>query len=203
MLSPLRLKVADLPASPSLISQPLIDLHASISSGDYAPLVDLYLPSAIQWAEGYMHRTVISRAHEWTLRGFPCNWQEIRLPRGKTQSVEQIRYWRNGAYRTLTGASSGSPAGSDYQEDLSGDDGGVLMPPRGCDWPSVDDEVPAPVVIHFTAGWAVADVPEQIIHAIALHVTQSIGHRGDDAPDEYAARAMNACLSGWCLPRVY
>ena len=41
---------------------------------------------------------------------------------------------------------TGSPAGTGYQEDIRGDDGGVLLPIAGEAWPSVDCDAVAPVV---------------------------------------------------------
>lgn len=204
MLSPLRLKVAAIPASPALIDRTLLNLHTSLEEADFDDLVEMYLAAAVEWAEGFMHRTIISRAHEWTLRDFPrYGRQEIRLPRGKTQSVEQIVYARNGSTTTLTGPSSGSPADADWQEQLDGDDGGLLMPPRGSDWPTTDDDVPAPVVVHFTAGWAAADVPVQIKHAVAMYVADAFENRGDAESDGSMLSRRQALLSGWSLPRLY
>lgn len=199
MLCPLDLKVDDLPMSPLPVDLATLKTQAAVDGTDLDTIIsDVYLADAILWAEGFMRRTIVSRGHRWVLKDFP-RWgrQEIRLPRGKTVSVDSIVYHRNGSTTTLTGPSS-DPAGTDWREDLRGDSGAVLMPPRGEDWPSVDDDHPAPVVINFTAGWTT--IPERIIHALAFHVTDSIEIRNSQAERNDAPERM---LAPWALPRVY
>lgn len=180
MLSPLRLDVDQLViGSPWPISEALVKQHSRIDSADSDTVLELYLKAAIQWAENETHRTIFARENRWVLRDFPRDrGQAIRLPRGKTQSVASIEYSVNGSLQTLRGPSSGSPAGTDYLEDLRGEDGGTLMPPRGGCWPSADCDVPAPVTVTFQAGWAAADVPAEIVHAILFAVEDSYELRG-------------------------
>jgi len=203
-LHPLRLEVAPVDASPLPVNLDLIKQHSAIDSSDFDTLMETYLLAAIAWAEGAMHRTIFARSHTWVLRGFPCDVrQEIRLPRGKTQSVESIEYVHNGATVALTGPSS-SPAGTDYQEDLTGDDGGVVMPNDGAVWPAYEIEVPAPVTIKFTAGWQPAQVPSEIIHALLFAVNDAFEMRG--AADMNAGpgfQARNALISAYRLTRFY
>jgi len=125
-----------------------------------------------------MRRTIYAREHTWVLREFPpCSPQEIHLPRGKTQSVDAIAYSVGGSVTTLTGPSS-SPEGTGWQEDLRGEDGGVIMPTRGSSWPSTDLDVPSPVVITFTAGWLADEIPDDIIHALLFAVSDAFDTRG-------------------------
>lgn len=130
-----------------------------------------YVPDAVSWAEGFMRRSIMVRTHRWILREFPyCVDQTILLPRGKIQSVASIAYSSGGSITTLTGPTSGSPAGTDYQEDLRGH-AGRLMPARGSSWPEVDCDVPAPVVITFEAGWLTLDeVPADIKRGLTASV---------------------------------
>lgn len=130
-----------------------------------------YIPSAVSWAENTMRRSIISRAHRWILSDFPVGVdQTITLPRGKTQSVASIAYSDGGMVTTLTGPSSGSPAGTDYQEDLRGHSGRI-MPNRGESWPSVDSDVPAPIVITFNAGWlSESVVPADLKRALTARI---------------------------------
>lgn len=135
-------------------------------------IMDQYLPDAIEWAERYMRRTIVARTHRWIISEFPDD--VIFLPRGKVQSVTSVAYSNGGAVTTLTGPTSGSPVGTDYQEDLRGHRGRI-MPNRGSSWPSTDVDVPAPVVITFVAGWnAVADVPAEIKRGLIARINDSL-----------------------------
>lgn len=206
VLCPLDLKVDDLPASmPSLAT---IKTHAAVDGTDLDSIIsDVYLPDAILWAEGQMHRTIISRGHRWVLKDFPRDArQEIRLPRGNTTAVESIVYHNNGSTTTLTGpTSSGSPAGTDWREDLRGDEGAVLMPPRGENWPNVDDDHPSPVVITFTAGWSVSAIPAPLIRALGHKVADYIGIRNTEGVPVERNRLVyaEAIVSDWSLHRWY
>ena len=212
MLCPLRIDIDDLPESPVwLISKDLISRHGRIDASDDDPLLQAYLKAAIGWAENETHRTIFQRDHRWVLREFPvCGRMEILLPRGKTQSVSSVSYSVNGQTTVMTGPSAGSPGGTDYQEDLRGDGGGVLMPLRGASWPSVDCDVPAPVTITFSAGWASDDVPPEIVHAILFAVEDLYDIRGTGdfnaatlaaSGPRFAAR--EALISGYRLSRWY
>lgn len=142
-------------------------------------IVEQYIPDAVSWAEGFMKRSIIARTHRWIISDFPHGWNEtITLPRGKTQSVSSIAYSQNGTVTTLTGPSSGSPAGTDYQEDLRGH-AGRIMPNRTESWPDVDCDVPAPVVITFEAGWtAASNVPADIKRALTASVFDAMELNG-------------------------
>jgi hypothetical protein len=211
MLCPLRLNVNALTMSPLPVDLTLIKTHCTVDGTDLDDNIEIYLKAAIDWAEGSMKRTIFSRSHQWVLKDFPhCDRQEIRLPRGRTSSVESIVYWNGGQSYTLTGPSSGSPAGDDFQEALQGNDGAILMPVRGGDWPSVDWDVPSPVTINFTAGWASADVPGEIIHALLFSISDAIDLRGtaDFTPQSLLDggprfNVRETLISGWNLSRWY
>ncbi len=163
--------VAPLDASPFPLSLTLVKAHLREDSDDFDTIIDLYSRAAIEWAEGAMKRTIYSRAHAWILADFPRDaLGEIWLPRGLCSSVESIAYRdTDSVLQTLTGPSSGSPAGDDWQESLSGDAGGILQP-TSAGWPLVNLYTPAPVTISFTAGWASNAVPADIIHALLFAV---------------------------------
>lgn len=167
MLKPLALDVDAIPSLPVSVSD--MKNHLRVDLIDDDTLIETYIYAATAMVENETHRSIVSREHRWTLADFPqTTYQKIRLPRGKTQSVTSIAYTSGGAVTTLTGPTSGSPAGTDYQESLSGEEGGWLMPNQGESWPSVDLDVLEPVVITFTAGWTT--IPQDINHAIKLIV---------------------------------
>lgn len=181
MLCPLRLDIERLgDASPAWpLDQTLVRKHCRVDeTADDMAVLEAGLLAAIEWAENAMHRTVFRRTHTWVLREFPTDqYQQIRLPRGRTISVAHIKYRRGGSVTTLTGPTS-SPVGTDFQEDLRGDSGAVLMPARGASWPSADLDVPAPVEIEFEAGWDTDEIPADIVNAILLATSDAYDMRG-------------------------
>jgi uncharacterized phiE125 gp8 family phage protein len=206
-LHPLRLDVDALASSPPLIELDLLKQHLAIDYTDLDELIQLNLQAAIAEFENSTHRTVVRRTHRWVLRDFPRDaFQRIDLCRGKTRAVQKVEVVVGGQTVTLTGPSSGSPGGSDYQEDLAGDDGGVLMPPRGGSWPSPDWDVPAPVTITFEAGWSADELPADIKRALLFWCRMGIDdERGSVDPTKLEANraTFEALVSGWRLIRWY
>jgi uncharacterized phiE125 gp8 family phage protein len=177
MPSPLRLEVAAINASPFPISLALIKQHCAVDGSDSDTLLMSHALAAIKWAEGVAHRTFVRRSHRWVVNRFPAGCLPLYLPRGKTQSVESVSFVQNGATVTLKGPSS-APAGADFQEDLHGDDGGALMPLRGQAWPCVDRDAISPVVINFTAGYGLGQIPEDALHAMLFATSDAYDTRG-------------------------
>ncbi len=143
---------------------------------------------------------------------FPVARQTLKP--GKYQiSTEISETWPNAPWpmaiaksraATLTGPSSGSPAGTDYREGLRGDDGGVVTPVRGGNWPFVDCNAPAPVTIDFTAGWQAREVPSAIIHAILFAVADAFEMCSEaDLTDGSRFDAREALISSYRLTRLY
>lgn len=166
--------------SDAITSQPLDlallkqDLRITHSELDYA-ITTQYIPDAVAWAEGATHRAIALRAHRWIIDEFPygaCG-QTLYLPLGRVTAVASVAYSSGGTITTLRGPTSGSPAGTDYQEDLRGNSA-RLMPPRGGAWPGVDVDVPSPVVVTFTAGWAAADLPADLRRALIVSVAHAL-----------------------------
>lgn len=146
-----------------------------------ALLVGQWIPDAIVWFEGQTQRSLQARVHRWIIDEFPdCDDQALELPRGKVQSVTSVAYSNGGVITTLRGPSSGSPAGDDYQEDLRGARG-RLMPLRGASWPSVDADVPAPIVITYVAGWTATQVPADVKRGLVARIYDSVEIPGADA----------------------
>jgi len=161
----------------------LTTLKADLRCGDEFDtlLVGQYIPDAIAWAERETRRSIQARAVRWILECLPYGYDTtLYLPRGKVQSVTSIVYSSNGSPVTLRGPTSGSPAGTDYQEDLRGHQGRV-MPLRGASWPSADEDVPSPVVVTFVAGWTAATIPAEIKRAMTARIQDSMELPGSDS----------------------
>ena len=184
----------DADASP-VLTLALIKAHCRIDEGNSdldAILMDVYLPSAVAWAEGEMRRSIQAKTHRWVLDQFPAG--QIRLPRGKTQAVESIAYTSGGSVTTLKGPTSVAP-GTAYTESLRGNDGGCVMPKVGSSWPSADIDVPAPIVITYTAGWTAAQIPADVKAALLHDIEERVN--GEPQP------VKDTLLSGWRLVRWY
>ena len=195
-LSPLRLDIAPLPAVPALLDMALLKQHLALDGDEFDALLEQKLRAAMLWAEGAMHRTVVARSHVWVLGEFPRGASSgIRLPRGKTQAVESIVYSAGGAPVLL----------SAYQQDLGGEDGGVLLPPRGGAWPSADLDVPRPVAITFIAGWLPGELPADIADALFFAVHDAFDLRGSAEMTSTGSNlfAREALVSAYRLKRWY
>jgi len=206
---PLRLDIAALPAFAAPFDLATVKAHCAIDTTDFDAQLDVYMKAAVSWAEGVMHRSILARSHTWVISRLPDSQEPLRLPRGKTASVATIEYSSNGVLTTLKGPTS-TPPGVQYQEDLRGDDGGVLMPPRLGSWPSADTDVPAPVAVTFTAGYAAASIPSDIVHALLFAVEDMYDMRGaTDVPAAMVAGGgprlsiRTELLTPWNLTRWY
>jgi hypothetical protein len=141
-----------------------------------------HLPAAIERAEGFMNRSVVSRRHVLVLDSFPyTDLQVLTLPRGLCSAVTSIAVSQAGVTTTYRGPSSGSPAGTDWQEDLRSDLGARLMPKRASAWPGWDIDVPAPIVVTYTVGWASTAIPQTVCRALVAAVLEALDVTPDNA----------------------
>src|SRR6185312_1382939 len=95
MLSPIRRDPDPLPSIESALpfDLELVRMHCAIDGNQWDSLLLVYLQAAMSWIEDATHRAVFARPHRWVLCDFElAERQEIRLPRGKTQSVASIAY---------------------------------------------------------------------------------------------------------------
>lgn len=162
----------------------LANLHLRLSGDDDMQLIahSVYLRGAVEWAESQTHRAFSKRTHTLVLNRFPL--RHITLPRGRCSAVESIVYYENETTPvTLRGPSSSTP-GTDYQEDLSSEAGGILAPLASDTWPSVDSYVIKPIEITYTAGYDMA--PEDAQVAMFMYAAD----RYDIATENDAARAV-------------
>ena len=138
-----------------------------------------YIPAALELCEGFCKRSIVGRTHRWIIDDFPHGRdQTIYLPRGNVNTVESIKYSSGNVITSLTGADA-SPAGSDFQQHLSGHIA-RLMPPYGGDWPGdVDDDVVKPVEITYSAGYlTIEDTPSDLKRAITAQVVVDLEKKG-------------------------
>lgn len=156
----------------------LANLHLRLSGDDDLQLIShqLYVLAGAEYVEGQTRRTLASRSHVWTIPRFPLSNFQMRLPRGKTTRIDRIEYYESNSTTpvVLTGPSSPTP-GTDYQEDLSSDNGARIRPRDGHSWPTVDHDRISPVKIYFTAGYtAPAEVPKELQVAVLVYAAQQL-----------------------------
>jgi len=159
--------------------------YLRITGTDQDTVIARQIAAARAWAEAFMHRALISQTWDVVLDGFAT---PIELPLGRTLSVAYVAYTdADGVVQTLEGTSS-SPVGTDYQEDLTGTDGGLIVPPRNGAWPAVDSQSPAPVRVRFSAGYGAtaASIPQDIVSAIEFRLA-----------DLFESRGQQDLRSGW------
>jgi len=157
-------------------------LHLRVDHDEEDDMIRQYVKSARAAIEEYTRRAVITQTWQLTLPDFPQVYPfEIVLPLGRVSSVTSIAYTdSDGNPQTLTGPSSGSPAGTGYQEDLSSDEQARLRPPVAGEWPSVQDEAIQPVTVTFVAGYGAdtKDVPDSLRTAVLYQLTDLYEFRG-------------------------
>jgi len=147
-------------------------------------LITALIAGARSWCETFTRRALVTQTLELVLDGFPpCAIanprRQIVLPRGRATAVDWISYVdADGVTQTLTGPTS-SPAGTGYQEDLTDDYGGILVPAYGTDWPATRDVVGA-VRVRFRAGYGAASaIPAQLLDAMRYHAATMYEARGE------------------------
>lgn len=151
-------------------------LWLKVTQSDDDDTINSLLTSTTNWLETFIRRALVMQTWELVLDAFPA---EIRLPLGRTQAVAQITYRDlDGELQTLTGPSS-EAAGDDYQEDLSDDDGGLILPPLEGSWPGTR-RVPGAIRVRFTAGYGEPeDIPGQLLDAYRFRLASVYEGRGE------------------------
>lgn len=186
LLYPVSLSAESLSGSPLPIDLALLKQYVGINYNDMDDVLAMFLLGAIEDFENRSHRAVIARPHRWVLRCFPSAG-EIRLPAGKTQSVESVAYVDGGAEVPLAG----------FDVDTASDDGGLLSYAGG--WPAASR-----VVIEFTAGWLPTEVPRQVKTALFYAVQANLDSFRDDPVKHKAVfDTLETMASAWRLTRWY
>lgn len=120
----------------------------------------------------------------------------IFLPGGKVTAINDVKYDdEDDVEQTLTGPTS-SPAGTDYQEDITDDDEAFVMPKVDEDWPSTLGGKVNAVRIEYDVGFGskATDVPGDIRQAIRFRVADMFVNRTDS---NVATTAAENLLAPW------
>ena len=121
------------------------------------------LQSAIDDAEDFTGRQLLTATWKAYLDEFPPDKDYIELPFGNLQSVTSTKYKdSDGTETTMT-------VTTEYIVETNGDERGRIVLPYGCSWPSTTLYLSNPICIEFVCGWtAAALVPSKIKSAILL-----------------------------------
>ena len=154
------------------------------------------LQSAIDDAEDFTGRQLLTATFKAYLDEFPPEKDYIELPFGNLQSVTSIKY------KDSDGTETTMIEGTDYLVETNvdatqgGDEVGRIVLPYGMSWPSVTFYPSNPITIEFVCGWkAAAYVPNKIKQAILLMVADMYADRGEPIVGTLVSaesRTMNA-----------
>lgn len=155
---------------PLTVDELKLHLRVEVSTDD--PLITRLIADARKWAEDYTRRGLISQTWRLYLDEFPLDTQKgryaqaIKLPGGKVNSVEWIKYLDGaGVEQTL------DPAGYtllSYEQQPS-----IVVPAYGTSWPGTRDfpdaiQVQYSVGAHDASGVA-ATLKQAVLQHSALH----------------------------------
>lgn len=135
--------------------------------------IDTLIATATQTAEQFLHRRLITQVWYWYLNCWPGR-DRVEIPFGQLQSIEGIKYLDYAGDETTW-------ATDQYIVDTGSDPGGVVLAydavyPTDTLYPS------NPITIEFTTGYGLtgADVPDNIMHAIKIMISDMYEYRESD-----------------------
>jgi uncharacterized phiE125 gp8 family phage protein len=127
------------------------------------------LQSAIDDAEDFTGRQLLTATWKAYLDKFPVDKDYIELPFGNLQSVTSIKYKDSDGTETTLVENTDYLVETNVDATLGGDQVGRIVLPYGVSWPSVELYPSNPITIEFVCGWkAAANVPSKIKSAILL-----------------------------------
>lgn len=153
-------------ATPLATADAKVPLRLTTSTDD--DYVDRLVLVAKNWVENHTHRTAVKSTYRLNFDRFPA---EIFIPQVPVVSVDSVKYFDNdGDQQTLSS--------DNYQVDLNGEPGRI-MPGFGFTWPAARTQYNS-IEVLFDAGYAdAASVPDDIVEAISIMVTDMYMHRTD------------------------
>jgi uncharacterized phiE125 gp8 family phage protein len=156
-------------ATSNAVGSSAAKVHMNITaSGDNEYILTL-CKAAEASVQQVTNRQLVTATYELNMDRFPVGRREIRLPRNPVQSVSSVVY-------TDTDGSTATFSSNSWTIDTDAEPA-RLYPVYGEDWPSTQD-IQKAVKVTFIAGYGGPDdVPDDIKHAIKLHVSDLYEHR--------------------------
>ncbi len=210
MLSTLRIVT---PATYELIDVPTAMDHCRVDGNDDGRLMELYIGSAREWAEGWLGRALVRQTYAWTVSDVTAApvpatrfaptpspgtllvpslaqpWpprRPLEIPRAPVVEVTSVTLGGFGLETTTA-------AETDYELDLDSEPGRILVNT------SFATAKADRLTVNFVAGYeAPADVPKPIRHAVLLLVAHLWENRGDASGEmPTAAQALMGHYRLW------
>ena len=163
---------------PVSLAEAKAQCRVELSFSDDDALLMRQIRAARRWAEGYLHRPIITQTRELLLDGFPCG-PIVLIDSPITQLVSLVYVDANGGEQAVT----------DPQADLYSDPARIA-PAYGTSWPTARGVLNA-VRVRYVAGYgSAAEVHDDIKSAILLVVADLYAHR-EDSIDGTITRVPN------------
>lgn len=138
------------------------------------------LQSAIDDAEDFTGRQLLTATWKAYLDEFPPDKDYIELPFGNLQSVTSIKYKDSDGTETTLTENTDYLVETNVDATRGGDEAGRIVLPYEGVWPSVTLYPSNPITIEFVCGWkAAAYVPSKIKQAILLMAADRYADRGE------------------------
>lgn len=147
------------PPARTVVELEVVKAHLRVVDNSEDGMIADYLAAAIDEAQSYLSRALITHTMVLDLPAFPCG-RQIELERPPVQSVSSVKYYdESGDLQTLDAAS--------YRVDTTNGPG-IIRLKSDYDWPSTQEDRPGAVEVTFVAGYGStpADVPAQIRQGI-------------------------------------
>jgi uncharacterized phiE125 gp8 family phage protein len=153
----------------------LLKAHLRVTGSSEDDLIQTYLEAALDDAERYTGRALLTTSYKWTLPHFPGT-SELVIPRAPVSSgITSIRYYdTDGNIQTLST--------DDFTSSIFDDLRATVNLLDTADWPDTDEDHPDAVEITFTAGYGAAHtaLPKLLLSGILLYAGQLYDNRAID-----------------------
>jgi len=139
---------------------------------DYDDYINSIIPAAVEAAEKFMRRRLITQTWYAYLNEFP-DGDRIVLPFGQLQSVTSVKY-------RDTDEAESTFSSSYYIVNTDTDPGQIVLG-YSESWPTDTLSPSSPITIEFVCGYgdAASDVPDEIIRAIKVKIEEMFEQRAD------------------------
>jgi uncharacterized phiE125 gp8 family phage protein len=168
--------------------------HLRLEGADDDTYVSALILTTRQHVEKVCWRGLVTQTREVVLDRFP-DCAEMELPGGNLGTITSVAYVdANGAEQTLDPDT--------YEADTVSEPGRLLLA-YGQSWPSTRCQWNA-VRVRYTVGWAVADVPAPIKHALLLLIAHLYEQRAPEVTGAAIGKvefAVDALLEPYRLVR--
>jgi uncharacterized phiE125 gp8 family phage protein len=136
--------------------------HMRVTNSEEDDYIDKLILATRYLIEAKLGRVLVTQTWDAYFNCFPSG-DTLRLPFGQLQSVGSVKYTDSDDTETTYSAAN--------YDVVTWEEPGAVVLKNGIQWPTVTLRPAGGVVVRFTAGYgAVADIPENLIHAAKIAV---------------------------------